>query len=137
MKRNLWILALFFIMSSFSPKLVAQENLNALVRKCETMTSVCMNFIREKNSQTKRIETKMINISIKDNQVLINDFLVAFKKDEENALSIVENKQGEEMVSLFYKFENVTYTFSFSEKNSTCTNEEKEKGGCASVNVLY
>jgi len=135
MKRNVFIMALLFIMSSLTMELIAQENLNALVKKCETMSSVDMGFVRTKNSQTKKLETKIINITINQNQALINEFLAAFKKDEENALNVIEDKKGGVVNHLHYKFNNVTYTLSMGKKNIIGNYDEKE--GCASVSIIY
>jgi len=135
MKRNVWIMMLLFIVSSFSMEIFAQENLNALVKKCETLPSVDMNVVRERNTQTNKLEAKVISITIKDNQALINEFLDAFKKDEENALNAIEKKQGGVVSSLFYKFKNVSYSFSFGEQDFM--GNKKQKEGCASVSVIY
>jgi len=128
MKRNVGIMALLFIVSSLSMKLVAQENLNALVKKCETMSSVDINVVSERNAQTKKLEPKVISITIKNDQGLVNEFLEAFKKDKENANQVIENKSaGKTNYSFFYKFEGVAYSF-----NSDASNE-----GGASVSVMY
>ena len=126
MKTKVWIMALLLIVSGFSMKLVAQENLNALVKKCETMPSVNMNIIRKQNTKTKKLELKIIDIDIKEDQALINEFLEAFKKDEANAIQAIEDKKAGKTTSLFYKFENVSYDFSYGKKE-----------GCASVSVMY
>jgi len=128
MKRNVGIMALLFIMSSLSMKLVAQENLNALVKKCETMSSVDVNVVSERNAQTNKLEPKVINITIKNDQALVNEFLDAFKKDKENAKQVIENKRaGKTNYSFFYQFEGVAYSFNSNENNE----------GDASISVLY
>jgi len=126
MKTKVWIMALLLIVSGFSMKLVAQENLNALVKKCETMPSVNMNIIRKKNTETKKLETKLINITINENPALVTEFLDAFKKDEANVLQSIEDKGAGKTNSLFYRFENVTYSFSPGENE-----------GCATISVMY
>jgi len=58
MKKNVFIIMLLFVMSIFSMELVAQENLNALVKKCETMSAVDVNVMSTKESGNKRIRTR-------------------------------------------------------------------------------
>ena len=128
MKRNVWIMTLLFLMSSFLMKLVAQENLDALVKKCETMTSVEMNYVYKKNSQTQKFEPAVITITISKDKdsTLIDEFLAALKKDEENATQLIESKQGGQKTSVFCKFKNASYSFSF-------TSEDRS----ASISVIY
>jgi len=128
MKKNVWIMVLFFLMSSFSMNLVAQENLDALVKKCETMTSVEMNYVYKKNSKTQKFEPAVITIMIsKDkDQKLIDEFLAAFKKDEENAAQLIESKKGGQRTSVFCEFKNVSYSFSLGQEDRS-----------ASISVIY
>jgi len=126
MKKNVWIMMLLFIVSSFSMEIFAQENLNALVKKCETLPSVNMSIIRERNSQTNKLEPKIISIDIKDNKALINEFLDAFKKDEDKVVKVIENKNEGGGTNLFYRFENVSYSIDYGKEE-----------GVASVSVIY
>jgi site-specific DNA-adenine methylase len=107
-------MALLFIVSSFSMKLSAQENLNALVKKCETMESVFINVVRTKNPQTKKIEKEIISINICKNPTLINEFVAAFKKDEEKATKVIESKNGGRTISLLYEVTTQPSCFSTS-----------------------
>ena len=119
MKRNGFILMLLLFTGSFSTKLVAQQNLDALIKKCEAMSSIDISYSRTRNAKTKELEREIINYTIRDNPALINEFLTVFKKEEANAIQSSENKQGGRTKSLFYRFENATYSFSYTE-------EEKE-----------
>ena len=125
MKKNGLIMLLLFIMSSLSMELVAQENLNALVKKCETMPSLEVDVIKNKNEETKKLEVSVIAISIENNQALVNEFLSAFEKDKEDATKTIENSANGEH-SLLCVFDKVSYSISYGEKN-----------GSASVSVLY
>ena len=118
MKKNVWIMTLLLIVSSFSMKLAAQENLDALVKKCETMESVDTNIMRTRNSETKKIERETINIKFCKNPALLNEFVTAFKKDAEKAVRANENRKGGRVISLYYQFENVRYTL--SQKDEEC-----------------
>ena len=126
MKRNAWIMTLLLVMSSFSMELVAQKNLDALVKKCETMSSVSMEYVRKKNQQTKKLETKVISITIYNDQALVDEFLDAFKKDEDNVLSVIENKEKGGRFNLFYKFESVSYSIDYMKDKKS-----------ASIDVMY
>ena len=128
MTRNGCIMTLLLIVSSFSMELEAQENLDALVKKCETMKSVEMQVIRTKNEQTKKLEVEMIKITINEDQELINEFFAAFKKDEDKVQQVIEKKQGKQrkIMSLLYYFEKAMYKLS-----------EDEKAGCATVYISY
>jgi hypothetical protein len=125
MKRIGFIMALFLIASSFSMKLSAQENLDALVKKCEAMTDVTTNVVRSRNPKTKKIEPEIVNITICKNPALVSEFVAAFKKDEENATKAIENKKGGQVVSLYYRFNNGT-AYTLSQGND----------GCASITII-
>ena len=122
MKRITWIITLFLFSSSFSTKLAAQENLNALVKKCEneTMKGVYMEIIHTKNTLTKKFEPTITKINIEFNPTLINEFVKALQKDEEKAIQKIEKKTGKQLISLFYSFDNADYTFYYGE-NKECT----------------
>ncbi|MCL1932710.1 MAG: DUF5024 domain-containing protein [Candidatus Azobacteroides sp.] len=125
MKRNVEIMALLFLMSSFLMKLVAQENLDALVKKCEMMEGVYAEVIYTKNEQTKKFEPTITNISIENNPTLINEFLAALKKDEEKAFNKTETRVKGRTYSFFYRFDNANYTFYYN-----------EKGECSGIKIL-
>jgi glycine cleavage system regulatory protein len=116
-------------------QLVAQENLDALIKKCETIESIDINVVRTRNSQTKELETKAVTITIKENPALINEFLAAFKKDEINATMVTEDRKGGRINKLFYQFKNnVSYTFHAGEKDILARFQERE--GYATIYVV-
>ena len=120
MKRIGWMMTLLLIMSSFSMELIAQENLDALVKKCETMTSVTTSIVRSRDPKTKKVESEIITITVCKNPTLVNEFAAAFKKDEEKATKAIERREGGQVISLFYRFENGTsYTLSQGEEECT------------------
>ena len=132
MKKNGWIMILLLIMGSFSMELMAQRNLEALVKKCETMESVNMNIVRIKDPKTKKMEREIISFTICENQALVNEFVAAFKKDEEKAIRAQEQREGGRTISLFYRFEdNSTYSLSQDPKGCTMisiiTRQEQEE----------
>jgi len=125
MKRNVWIMTLLLIVSSFSMELIAQDNLDALIKKCETMPSVDMKIVRRKNPETKKIELQVVTINICENPELIKEFVAAFKaifeKDKENIISTSEDRKGGQIVSLSYIFENSQYLISKQKDKENCT----------------
>jgi len=135
MKKNGWIISLLLILSSFSMKLLAQEDLDALVKKCETMTSVDINAVRTRNAKTKELEREVISIKFNDNPALMDEFLSAFrslKKDE--AIQSTENRQGGVTLNLNYRFEDAAYLFSYIEKDKQ-VNINITKGKQRQLNV--
>jgi len=124
MKKNVWIMTLLLIVSGFSVKLTAQENLDALVKKCATMESVDVDIMGSRNPETQKMEKKVIGISFCKNPTLLNEFVAAFKKDEEKAISMDERQRGGQIFNLLYKFEHVTYFLSQNDKE------------CISIKVL-
>jgi hypothetical protein len=120
--KSVFVAVLLIVMGSFSMKIGAQENLAAMVKKCETMESVDMNVVRQRNPQTKKTESIITSITIKSNPTLVNDFLTAFQKDESKAYQVVERKQGGKIIPSFYQFAGVSYSFSMQgEGNATVT----------------
>ena len=116
MKRNVLIIMLLLITGGFSLQLAAQKNLEALVKKCETMTSVDMNVARQRNTRTK-VEQKTITVTFSDNTALMNEFLDAFRKDEATALQTTEDKKGGRIQRLVHIYKDAAYVFSYNESN--------------------
>ena len=120
MKKNVWIMTLLFILSSFSMKLAAQADLEALVKKCETMTSVDISIVRTRNQKTNELEREIINIKIKDNLALVDEFLsVLDKLDTTNAIQVAKNRQGGRIINLLYRFKDGSYSFSYDESEKS------------------
>ena len=129
MKRN-GLIMMALIASCTSMTLLAQENLDALIKKCEALPSIDMSVTRTRNAQTKELEREIISFTIHDNPDLVNEFLTVFKKDEVNAITVNETKQGGRTKSLYYKFEKATYSFSLKDEKSvsiTITRGTKEQ----------
>ena len=120
MKKNVWIMILLFILSSFSMKLVAQRDLDDLVQKCEAMTSVDMNVVQTRNPKTTELEREVINIKINDNLALVDKFLsILDKLDTTNAIHVAKNRQGGRIINLLYRFKDGSYAFSYNESEKS------------------
>jgi hypothetical protein len=116
MKKNVLVVALLLIVSSFSMEMMAQKNLENVVKKCESSDSeaVSMNIIRKRNDK-KQVTKVIITISISGNKELVNDFLEAAQKDEPDTVSSIGQKIGKKTYPSLYKFDNgVVFTFSMS-----------------------
>ena len=121
--KQLWILVLFLIAGSFSIEMIAQENIQAVIKKCESIESVEMSVIKSRNAQTNKIERVITSISFSSNPSLLNEFLAAFKKDEEKASKVIENKVNGKLVPSFYRFKGVAYSFSMDNSGNVSISE--------------
>lgn len=95
--------------------LLAQTNLNALMKKCESMEKVNVDMLYDKDRKTKKPVKEVIKItfSIKDNPKLLDEFLDAFRKDKEAAYKVMESKTNGKVVPSFYRFVVGTSDISF------------------------
>lgn len=118
------VVAIILVAGSFSSEVFAQEALKALVKKCENMENVNINVVRNKNKETREMERVITNINFDGNQALVNEFIAAFEKDRGMADQEIENKSNGKITNMFYKFGNVSYSFS-----------QNDEGG-ASVSVM-
>jgi hypothetical protein len=119
MKKTTLILTLLLMAGSFSTNLFAQTSLEALLKKCEAMTTIDMSLSRTRNAQTKELEQELISFTIRDNPALIGEFMSAFKKEEANAIQVSESRKGGQISSLYYIFENAIYSLSYKEEGKT------------------
>ena len=141
MKRNVLIVTLLFIVSSFSVKLAAQENIEALLKKCETMSSVDMTVISRQNPETKKLERETVSLTICEDPKLVNEFISVFEKDKEKAIRVNENRKGGKIITLAYEFENVRYSISQTRNKEQCISISITKRGTTtfsnSLGYLY
>ena len=118
MKKTGFILMLLLISSSFSTKLIAQESLDALIKRCETMSAVDMNVTRSRDAKTKEVVREVITITFSDNAALSNQFLSAFKKEEANAISVTETRAKGRINSVYYRFPTAFYSYVEADKTT-------------------
>lgn len=123
--KSLFILFLFT--GCFSMGAYAQKNIMALVKKCETIESVDMNVIRKRNKDTKKLEEGIVTVKIKSNPSLIDEFIDAFKKDENDATEVIENKKNGKLTPQLYKFDNLIITFNFKDNGNATISIINEK----------
>lgn len=134
MKKYVWITTIWLVISSFSVEIAAQENIAALIKKCETIDAVDMNVLRKKDTKTNEVQPVTTSITVRSNPVLSNEFLEAFKKDKEKASETVEQKR-EGNVFLYYKFADTYYSFALQKKDNTEVMEVKTGINPASIRM--
>ncbi|MDR3142997.1 MAG: DUF5024 domain-containing protein [Tannerellaceae bacterium] len=134
--RNLIAVAILLLTGSLAADLSAQETLKALVKKCENMENVNISVVRNKNKETREMQRAIINISFNNNQALAGEFIAAFEKDKEMADQEIENKSNGKTTTIFYRFGNVTYSFSQGNDGSASISviEKYEKEEMKTVN---
>lgn len=114
--RNFILTAALLMTGSLAGDLLAQANLNALMKKCESMEKVNVDVIYDKDRKTKMPVKEVITITFsrKDNPKLLDEFLDAFRKDKESAYKVMESKIDGKVMPSFYRFAAGTSDISFS-----------------------
>jgi lipopolysaccharide export LptBFGC system permease protein LptF len=116
-------MAILLIAGNFTLNASAQTHIEALVKKCESMESVDMNVIRNRNRETKKLERSITTVIIKDNEALVNEFIAAFKADEGDVIQVIENKSSGKLMPSQYIFEGVHYHFFMKDKANATVSE--------------
>ncbi len=87
------LLCVILLLGGLTEGLKAQENLNALMKKCENMDTIDMNVIYNKNRETKKTEKIIKTVTFSNNQKLLDEFVTAFEKDKDAAYKIIDDKE--------------------------------------------
>jgi len=124
-------IALFLFISSFITCLSAQENIKALIKRCENISSVDMSYIINKDPETKKIQNNITTITIKNDANLVKDFIAAFEKDKDNAYSVSGSVKNGVSIPSNYKFSNgkdnyISCTMAISEDNTSASISYRE-----------
>jgi len=115
MKTKIIFSFLFFLLiGGIYNDAMAQKNIAAVVSKCESIESVKMTIVRNKNKEKKTTQI-ITSIDIQDNPALVNEFLEAFRKDEPDAKQSIDTKKNGKIIPEFYSFDDVSYSFSMSD----------------------
>ena len=114
--RNLILTVTLLMAGSWASNLMAQTNLNALMKKGESMEKVNVDVIYDKDRKTKKPVKEVITVTFsrKDNPKLLDEFLDAFRKDKEAAYKVMESKIDGKVMPSFYRFAVGTSDLSFS-----------------------
>lgn len=119
--KSFLFVAFFFIFAAFSNHVVAQENLNALIKKCETMDDVDISIVHQRDRKTMKTTQIIKSVSIKNKKSLVDDFIKAFELDRDKAYQAIDNKKKGRMLPSFYQFSDgsrsISYSFSVSGTN--------------------
>jgi len=126
MKKIITIALLLFI-SSFIICLSAQENIKALIKRCENISSVDMSYIINKDPETKKVQNNITTITIKNDANLVKDFIAAFEKDKDNAYSVSGSVKNGVSIPSNYKFSNGKDNY------ISCTMAVSDDNTCASI----
>jgi hypothetical protein len=105
--------AKIFIMAALALLIVnakAQKNIEAMIKKCETYSSVDMDVIKSKSRDGKRQENKSVHIRINSDRKLIDDFVKAFRDDESDADDVVFKKVKGKEVAIELRFSQMHYS---------------------------
>lgn len=114
--------------TSLAGDLLAQTNLIALMKRCETMEKIDVDVVSNKDRKTRRPVKEVITISFskKDHPKLLDEFIDAFRKDKEAAYKVMESKVNGKVIPSYYRFAVGTSDISFSLDGA---NEEPEGNG--------
>jgi len=147
--RNLVMAVLLLTASSLVTGALAQENIQALIKKCETMDVIDANIVRNK-ATTPTFETRttgisgnnirtsvrlrqssfaprsVINMTLKYSPSLEKEIVAAFRKDQDKAIHEVEQRKNGKVSHILYRFEDSEYSFTI--KNDTITINATEGG---------
>ncbi|MDR2764479.1 MAG: DUF5024 domain-containing protein [Tannerella sp.] len=130
--RKRWITVVAFLLAgSVQMDLAAQETIEALVKKCENLNGVKVNIVRNRHPETKEVTRSIMSITIpvQSNQELVDDFVMAFQKEKENAEQEMENKENGKWINLFYRFEKKSYSLMRDDGGNVIVNIRENTGG--------
>ena len=113
------IMVILFITGGFFMNMSAQEALNAIAKKCETMDEIVTSVIKERDKVTKKLTRYVLSVEFKDNEMLKKEILSAFEKDKEMADKETKTYRNG-LLSLVYVLGESIYTFT-EEENGTVT----------------
>lgn len=113
--RNLFIAAMLLLTGSLTTEMVAQDAIAAVVKKCESQKDVDIHKARSRDKDSKEVTREVTTITIKNNPSLANEFIAAFNKDKANALDEAESSANGKVTHLFYRFDNVSYSYLLSD----------------------
>jgi putative cell wall-binding protein len=90
----------------------AQENIKAMLKKCEEMDVIEASYVR--NNANALIRTPIrstMNMKLHYTPELADELVAAFYKDKAKASSEVEQKRDGKVINMLYRFDDATYSF--------------------------
>lgn len=125
----LFLIPVFCLIAGFMNTVSAQDNLKALLLKCESMDDVSINIVHQRDRETKETTQIVKSFSFKNNKSLVDDFLKAFEKDKDEAIQVIENKKNGKIVPSYYQFADGEYNVAY-------TINVKDDGTSANISVI-
>ncbi len=107
------LVAMLFIIGSLTNESAAQNTLRALMKKCETIDNIDVNVVRQKNKETLKVTQIITTVQIPASDKMVDEFIAAFEKDEPSAYQVISSKKNGRIVPQYYKFNNVSFSFSY------------------------
>lgn len=108
------MVAVVLLAGSAGVRTAAQSTIDALVKKCESLEDVSINrVVRQERNEKKTVVN--ISIPIETNQALVDEFIAAFRKEEESdsdteKMSSITTKDGK-VTNFFFRVEGKHYAF--------------------------
>jgi len=129
MKIRILLSAAFFCIAGFINTVSAQDNLKALMIKCENMDDVSISIVHQRDRETKETKQIVKSFSFTNNKALADEFLNAMQKDKDEAIQAIETKHKGKVIPSYYQFADGDYDVAYSISVSN-------NGADASISVI-
>ena len=103
----------------------AQENIQAVIKKCEKMEVIEANIVRYQDPRLKGVSRSTVLIKMITSPELEKLLEEAFHKDSEKATQAVEQKKDGKISHIYYKFDYANYSYTIS--NDTINIQANER----------
>jgi len=126
MKKKNLLIALVILSAGFlTMKAQAQENIKAMLKKCEGMEEVIeADIVRYNDPRIKKLSRSTILIKMITSPALEQQLEEAFRKDSAKATQAVEQKKDGKISHMLYRFDASTYSYTIS--NDTISIQARE-----------
>jgi len=124
-KRHLLIAIALLSIGFCTTEVHAQENIKAMIKKCEGMDEVIeADIVRYNDPRIKKLSRSTILIKMIASPELEQQLEEAFRKDSPKATHAVEQKKEGKISHMLYRFDSSTYSFTVS--NDTISIQARE-----------
>lgn len=101
------------------PGVWAQKNLDVVRLKCSSDGHIDKTFVTHRNKQTGETNFTTLQLAIKNNKGLVDEFLEAFAKDTPQAYTVAQDQKQGRTLPKFLRFDDgkrsVWYSFSMTD----------------------
>jgi len=123
--RYLMIAIVLLSAGFFTTEVHAQENIKAMIKKCESMDEVIeADIVRYNDPRIKKLSRSTILIKMLATPALEQQLEEAFRKDSAKATQAVEQKKDGKVSHMLYRFDSSTYSYTIS--NDTISIQARE-----------